>query len=279
MSTAPRVAIVAAIACALLESACNALFSVSGYAGSDDGSAPAADGGATSDAGTNETGVMPADSSVADVFCPPGAILCDDFNRPSSDLLGTIWGSASTAGTTNIVLVDASPSGHALQCEDDVLDAGVEVVVDKVTTAVVTQTATMHFGANLTAGPTGGVHLNELVFHNGDAYGFSIVFLYVNYGNLQISELVCPDGVTCQYNGSTASTPFSMGVWHELSLTVDFGPSSPATYKARLDGVEIDSTSASGAMPGPVEIHGGAVVDPNAGNVDLLIDQLVVTGQ
>jgi hypothetical protein len=279
MPAARRVALVAGVACMPLTGACNLLFSVDGYVGDGDAQGTVTDGGTRPmlDApGATDTSTM-SDAGAGDAFCN-GAIFCDEFDRPASDVQGA-WGSIN-AGGGSITLVDSGPSGHALDCQVTAGASGAMVYLDEKTSISVTK-ATIQYGVSLAAIPAGGgIHVNELVFNTSTTA--STVFAYVQGGGgLVISELICVfvDGYSCNYSQSMASVPFSPGNWHTISLTVDFG-STPAKYTAVVDGTgNIASQSSYGATPGTVEIHGGATVDPNVGAVDLMVDELLVTGQ
>jgi hypothetical protein len=159
MRAAPRVAILlGAVACPLV-AACNALFSVNGYAGS--GEPTGSDGSMVQDGHVGVDGSV-KDGAITDVgtadggaaFCMPGAIFCDDFDRTDGNVQGP-WSSivGADGGAITVVDDDASPSGHALDCTIDVGSSGTAIYLDKDTDSGVTKSATLQFGARVASPP------------------------------------------------------------------------------------------------------------------------------
>jgi hypothetical protein len=284
MRAAPRLSMILGAAVCPLIAACNALFSVNGYAGSGE---PAGSDGSTVQDGRvgvdgSATDGAPVDVGTTDAgaaSCKSGAIFCDDFDRTDGNVQGP-WSSivGADGGAITIVDDDASPSGHALDCTIDVGSSGTAIYLDKDTDSGVTKSATIQFGARVASPPeSGGVHVSTIDFVTPTGRT-SYVFPYVQQASVCIGELVCTEDAGCTYDQSP-TTGFQFGEWHQIVLRVDFTV-SPASYTLEIDGTEsLTWASGANAMPGVVQIQGGPTIDPNAGTIDVRIDALLVTGQ
>jgi hypothetical protein len=280
MSAVLRVSFVVGAASLPCIAGCNILFSLDGYQG------PPAVAAAT-DGGVDVSDV-PSDADLAGdtvpgadgmSFCPPGAILCDDFDRDSGDVRGP-WGMVLQNGGT-IAIAGVAPRGGVLDCVVPGSDAGAEVDVSKTTGTTIVSTITLRSAVRVVTAPSmGGVHANKLALSDADSGVTSFVFPYFSSYGLTVGELICNYGLTppCAFAQSSPVTP-TAGDWHDVSLTVDF-TASPASFTLLLDGTRaIEATSQKGAAGGVLTVLGGATaVDGPHGDLELQIDELVVTG-
>jgi hypothetical protein len=248
-------------------SACSLLFSLDGYEGT--ALAPRDGEGGRGDA----TPLSDAEALGDGGFCTPDAIFCDDFER--DDVLGA-WTSSTQSGGT-LAIATGTPTGRALTARVTAAEAEATVALTKQTTATVSSSAVMRMRIRIASTPTlGGVHATHLTFTT--ASRSTTVFPYVFSSGLSVAELVCV-GASCQYN-QIAPVAFAPGVWHDVTLNVDF-TASPARYQLDLDGTPaIDARSTFGAGPGVVTITGGAAhVDVDHDAIELEIDDLSVAGR
>lgn len=266
--------LVIAAAFAFGSSACTLAVSTSGlFGGGGDGGGEPRDDAAASTLDGGEAGAAPP----AAARCPANALLCDDFETAT---IAPAWTTTPTSGGT-VTLVPGLGRGRSLRARLSAseLEFGT-AFLERKNLATITRNVTLRAGFRLLKpAPERPCHIATFVL-NASAERYHLIIAYLNGGNISVAEFVCPEG-NCEFLSTpTPNAPITDDGWHEMVLSLDLSPPSPARMTFSYEGGSATKLSELGVVGGTLDVRMGIVlVDAPYPEVEVAFDDVVVTGE
>ena len=192
------------------------------------------------------------DGGSTDDWCSPGALLCDDFERPEG--LGP-WSFLLAAEGGTAAIVRDTPFGNALHAvipESQNLSQGA-FALERGSTVLTSRVRYRSRLRVMELPSSGGANLSEILLYQGS--GFSSAFLLLRGNGLSLFEQRCPSQCTTKNHGVIEA--LTLRDWHDVVLQLDF-TTAPTTLVLSVDGVVVHSkASETGIVPGELEISAG----------------------